>query len=145
MSTPPELREVQRIIPVMESKALNRGVVSCVSLELYDDGAYVNFWAYPPEGSAPNWMPALGVVATDNLGTSYRAWIGGGAGADSRFRIAYMIEPEMPGDAEWLELAVRVGEWRENPPEARPTGSTGQFAFDENDEPGIFRIPLGTG
>jgi hypothetical protein len=122
LSIPPALAHLQRIIPVMETRELSRGQVTCVALEIYDDGAWLNSWIrfQGIDEHSPEQWPFLEVAAIDDLGNRYTGWLGGAYGGsstpgDCTLRFHHPLSPAIAPDARALKLQVRVRETGRGP------------------------------
>jgi hypothetical protein len=148
MKNPPELREIRRVIPVMESRDLSAGRLTCVSLELYEDGAWLNLWIRTPDPtrSEPAWFRTgtpLRISARDDRGDRYAVWMGGGSGAgspgdESRWRFGYMLSPAIAEDASMLRLEIRFTEDDAAADTDPKDPSAGREAVDR----AVFTVPL---
>lgn len=79
---PPELVHLRRVVPVVEEQADNGWAVTCVAAEVYVEGIQLDFRLLGRSGAEG--VPDLGLRVTDDRGTEYRIWSGGGNGVADR-------------------------------------------------------------
>lgn len=72
---PPQLRELQEVIPVGQTQAHQEWSITCLAVERYEDGFKITFRVF----GAGLWPchPTLALAVGDNLGGAYRH-LGGG-------------------------------------------------------------------
>ncbi len=103
---PPELEVLERIIPVGQTQTHGEWSLTCIAVEVYEDGFKVNFRAHHPTECPAITMLSLAV--SDNRGGRYRPWIGGGNGIPSatghHWRMAYNCNPHPDPSAERLQI-----------------------------------------
>jgi hypothetical protein len=108
MPLPPQLTELQAVVPVEQVQTISNWAITCLALERYDDGFKLRFRVYRSGVWPCN--PDMQIAVTDDRGTQYRAWMGGGTGMpdlqNCDWRVAYNINPPLDPLARTLHVAI---------------------------------------
>ncbi len=112
------LSQLLRVLPVGQSDERGDIRIGLLSLEIYRDGIVAHTaveLAHGEFGLAKNTLRGveLDLAVSDDTGTRYRVWPGGGGGSERSWRCDYLAEPTVPERATALDLhvkSVRVGQ-----------------------------------
>lgn len=104
---PPELRVLRGVIPVVQTREGAGWSITCISIELYDDGFSVVFRLY---GAGKPKNPDLALRVRDDRGNVYGVWGGGGTGEPTttacHWRLSYDGVPRLDPASDELHIAV---------------------------------------
>jgi hypothetical protein len=105
---PPQLTELQAVIPVEQTQTLSNWAITCLALERYAEGCKLRFRIFRSNVWPCN--PDMQLTVTDDRGTQYRPWMGGGNGMpdlqNCDFRVAYNINPPLDPQARTLHISI---------------------------------------
>jgi hypothetical protein len=115
------LSTLRRLIPVVQTETWEGWVVTCVSVELWDDGWGVTFRVILP--GPDRWVPALVLRPTDDRGATYRS-TAGSAGTGSHgpetggceWRLSHHFAPAVDPRSSELRLVIEEGRLTEGRP-----------------------------
>lgn len=107
---PPDLSTLERVIPVGQTETREGWTITCIAIELYDDGFRIGFRVYGAH--TPTGNPRLALTVRDDRDTQYRPWGSGGNGSGFGqaydWRLSANCTPQLDPTAR--ELKVEIAE-----------------------------------
>lgn len=107
---PPEMSELTRVVAIGQSQTVGATEITLLSLEIYDAGAILNGRIRRRPASEEFRFPRPTIALTDEQGTSYAVWPGGGYGNSHDQHLSWSFSP--PPRAPSLRVEIPELQWQ---------------------------------